>query len=80
MKPNGELSSEKRWEKLYEDYVTHPDGHWKGRAVALAPNGLADDIRDAMDFMGSLVDEEVQLENGWTLLASAGYWARGFEG
>lgn len=41
---------------LYKAHVKHPGGHWKGVAVAAVPAALADDVADAMDFMGSIVD------------------------
>lgn len=41
---------------LYNEHVVHPSGHWKGRAAAVVPPELADDVADAMDFHGSVVD------------------------
>ena len=64
--------------RVYESKVTHPDGHWKGQAVAVCSRKDLDDVVDAMDFHGSLVDNIVELEGGLLRVVSAGYWAHGF--
>ena len=63
---------------LYKEHVTHPDGHWKSHAVATVPAALADDVADAMDFMGSIVDERSAQPDNMVSLSSKGYWAHGF--
>ncbi len=62
---------------LYNEYVKHPEGHWKGKAFAIVPKEIASQVADAMDFMGSLVDCETPIGDQ-VLLKSAGYWAHGF--
>lgn len=65
--------------KAYNQYVTHPDGHWKGRAQArLHDKETAALVAEAMDFMGSIVDEITLLPSGAINLYSDGYWAHGF--
>lgn len=67
--------------QAYNQWVTHPDGHWKGRAIAFVPNDKAiiDLVREAMDFMGSIVCEEKRsCFPGQYVLFSEGYWANGF--
>ncbi len=52
------LPSNARAEQLraiYNEHVRHLDD-WKGRAVACVPAEIADDVCEAMNFMGSLVD------------------------
>jgi len=76
-----DLPSEERAEKLrvlYTQWVTHPDKHWKGRAQARVPAEQADDVADATDFIGSILDERRTLPSGRVLLKSDGYWAHGF--
>lgn len=73
----------KRGEQLQALYKEHvksleEDGHWKGRCYADVPAELVDDVREAMDYMGSLVDNEQPLAGGGTRLHSEGYWAHGF--
>ena len=65
---------------LYRDHVvaTGKDGHWKGPCMAKVPAELANDVRDAMNFMGSLVDSERELVSGMVVLRSRGYWSHGF--
>lgn len=63
--------------KLYRKHVQHPEGHWKGAAIAVVSLEVANDVAEAMDFHGSLVDDRYT-ENGKTILISAGYWAHGF--
>ena len=64
--------------KLYNEHVTHPDGHWKGQAIARVPTTLADDVAEAMDFVGSVVDKRREVVAGTVTLFSRGYWAHGF--
>ena len=64
--------------RVYECEVTHPDGHWKGQAVAVCSPEDLPDVVDAMNFHGSLVDSVVELEGGLFRVVSAGYWAHGF--
>lgn len=65
--------------KLYNEHVKHPDGHWKGRAIArLVPADLADDVAEAMDFVGSIVDQRRPAYAGTVTLFSTGYWAHDF--
>ena len=53
--PTNERAEELR--ALYKAHVQHPDGgHWKGEALAIVPAGIADDVAEAMDFHGSVVD------------------------
>lgn len=63
---------------IYSAHVTHPDGHWKGRAVAVVPAGIADTVADAMNFMGSIVDRRETMAGGRVALLSDGYWSHGF--
>lgn len=66
--------------KLYKEHVhpVKPGDHWKAACTAIVPSELAADVREAMDFHGSLVDDTKPLANGMTLLYSLGYWAHGF--
>ena len=73
----------KRCDQLREVYTEHvkslgEDGHWKDECEAVVPAELADDVREAMDFHGSLVDDEETLADGRVRLFSEGYWAHGF--
>jgi len=65
---------------LYAEHVTHlePDFGWKGAVEAVVPAELVADVREAMDFMGSLVDHEEDAAGGKTRLYSEGYYAHGF--
>lgn len=64
---------------LYNNYVKHPDGHWKGRAECVVPREIADDVAAAMNFFGSIVDFRQDTFDGQsTVLVSKGYWAHGF--
>lgn len=60
---------------LYSEYVKHPDGNWKLRAEALVPAEIAGEVAEAMDFIGSRVDERRDLGNGLVFLRSDGYYA-----
>ena len=63
---------------LFSKYVFELDGHWKGRVKATVPTTLADDVAEAMEFMGALVDKRSDVGMGVTALFSEGYWAHGF--
>ncbi len=52
--------------------------HWKGPCEAKVPAAIADLVSNAMDFMGSLVDDRRDLPGGLVRLYSDGYWAHGF--
>ena len=62
----------------YDKFVTHPEGHWKGQAVAVIPQQQKALVHEAMCFMGSIVDQEMVLSNGEIVLYSKGYWAHSF--
>jgi hypothetical protein len=64
--------------ELYKKHVQHPDGHWKGRAVAYVDPEIASSVAEAMDFMGSIVQSFRNLKSGKVKLYSKGYWANGF--
>lgn len=70
--------------KLYSEHVKPlPFGpkkemHWKGPCAAEVPAAIANDVADAMNFMGSLVDDQRALPGGLVRLYSEGYWAHGF--
>ncbi len=74
------LPSEERAEELrelYTKHVKHNEGHWKGPCWAVVPTELADDVAEAMNFMGSIVDARNEFV-GSVLLSSRGYSAHGF--
>ena len=62
----------------YDKFVSHPEGHWKGSAIAVVNQEQEPLVREAMNFMGSLVDQEMILGDGQIALYSKGYWAHGF--
>ena len=64
---------------LYREHVK-PDqqGEWKGPCRALVPAMIADDVADAMDFFGSIVDARQGRAGAMVELFSRGYWAHGF--
>ena len=66
--------------KLYSDYVrtVTPGNSWKASCAAVVPTALVGDVRDAMTFMGSYVDNETEIAPGVVTLYSRGYWAHGF--
>ena len=74
--PSNERASYLR--ALYDKHVSHPDDHWKGRAVAKVNADIADDVAESMDFMGSIVDSRQTMKGGLIKLYSDGYWAHGF--
>ena len=73
-----------RAEQLRALYTKHvkslgEDGHWKDECEAIVSGPkLVADVREAMDFHGSLVDQEDELPSGRVRLYSEGYWAHGF--
>lgn len=79
--PTAELPSDERAEYLRSLFAEHGrelDDHWKGRILARVPATLADDVAEAMEFMGAIVDERKVLPSGRVHLYSTGYWAHGF--
>jgi len=81
------IPEEKRGEVLRRLYSEHvkplPFGpkketHWKGPCAAEVPAMIADDVAEAMAFMGSIVDSQRDLPSGHVRLYSEGYWAHGF--
>ena len=79
------LPSQERAEILrdiYSKHVRHGGGHWKGPCCAIVDPWMADDVAEAMDFMGSIVDARVvhTAADGLevVVLFSRGYWAHGF--
>lgn len=65
--------------KMCHDHIQQIDDHWKGRVFAVVPNEDADMMREAMGFIGSIVDwEKPGAKEGTTFLYSDGYWAHGF--
>lgn len=59
--------------------VDFPDGHWKGRVhVVCARRSLVEDAKEALEFMGALVDEVTVWPGGRWFVTSEGYWAHGF--
>ena len=65
-------------QKLYQEHVVYAKGDWKGPNAALVPANLADDVAEAMEFMGALVDTRVTNTRGTVALYSKGYRAHGF--
>jgi len=63
---------------LCDQFVTYPDEHWKGRAVAVVPADQEIAVTEAMNFFGSIVDSRETLPDGTVHLTSRGYWAHGF--
>ena len=63
--------------EAYNKFVSHPEGHWKGIAFAIVDQEQRVLVRQAMDFMGSIVDLEKTLSDGKVALYSKGYWAHG---
>ena len=62
----------------YNKFVSHTEGHWKGTAIAVVNQEQRSLVREAMDFMGSIVDQELELSDGKIVLYSKGYWSHGF--
>ena len=60
---------------LYQRFVTHPSGNWKGEAVAEVPADMVALVSEAMDFMGSIVDSRNAARlDGKVHLYSRGYY------
>jgi len=70
--------------QLYKDHVkplpfgSKQETHWKGPCIAEVPAVIANDVAEAMDFHGSIVDARRDLPDGLVRLFSEGYWAHGF--
>jgi len=64
-----------RLRSLYSEHVIHPEGdkNWKQGAYAVVDAEIADDVEEAMGFIGSIVDER-QEDNGRVYLRSDGYY------
>lgn len=84
-----DLPTEERAEhlrRLFAEYVHEDDDKlgWKGPVHAAVPDKMADDVAEAMEFMGCLVDERRPAPfkgthgEKYTFLASRGYYAHGF--
>lgn len=67
-------------EGLWREHVKLMDGDdWKGRVNAVVPSELADDVAEAMQNNGALIDKRIAFMMGhMTYLYSAGYRAHGF--
>lgn len=79
--PIDSLPTEERAEELralFAEHVRELDDDWKGRVLARVPATIADDVAEAMDFMGAIVDERKVLPSGRVHLYSNGYRAHGF--
>ena len=59
---------------LYREHVEHPHGdkNWQRGAEALVPAEIADDVAEAMGFVGSAVAERRDRSNGLVFLRSSG--------
>ena len=62
----------------YNKHVTHPTGNWKDQAIAVVSKNEYLLVKEAMDSMGSIVDQELALSDGKIALYSKGYYAHGF--
>jgi len=67
--------------KLFDEHVKQlqPEIGWKGPCEAVVPTELRDDVTEAMNHVGALVDLEEDHEDGVRIF-SKGYLAHGFEG
>ena len=65
---------------LWAKHVKFLDDHWKGRVYALVDESISDDVAEAMDFNGALIEFTEDREGGKVYIFSEGYWANGFEG
>ena len=64
-------------EAPFDEHVKHlePQYGWKGACEAVVPKTLAADVREAMTFMGALVDYEQDLgDEVHVLIHSSGYY------
>lgn len=87
LRTHGDLSyyspTAKRADELRELFQKHvkaleSEFGWKGAVEAVVPEAIAADVAEAMSFVGALVDEEDELDDGTVRIYSAGYWAHGF--
>lgn len=78
IKKKREPLSDDELKSLYDEHVQHPDDHWKGRAIAHVAPEIADDVTEAMNYYGSIVDSRRELKSGLIKLYSRGYWDHGF--
>jgi len=78
--PSALIQHARRMRSVYKRHVkTLVDGaNWRGPCQATVDLPDIDDVREAMNFMGSLVDTETTLPSGRVRLTSRGYWAHGF--
>ena len=53
-------------------------GEWRGPVYAVCPSTLVEDVKEALEFMGALVDRVLSLPDGRVTVMSDGYWAHGF--
>ncbi|NIQ97061.1 MAG: hypothetical protein GWN87_24955 [Desulfuromonadales bacterium] len=75
--PTEERAEELR--RLWDRHVVELDGHWKGPVKAVVRPEIADDVAEAMNFMGAIVDDRYRSNLGRAItLKSRGYWAHGF--
>lgn len=60
--------------------VTWSAANWRGPCFCNAPADKADDIAEAMEFVGALIDSREPITDGTGRIAlfSRGYWAHGF--
>ena len=64
---------------LYHNNVKPADPKsLRGPTSALVPTPLADDVAEAMAFVGDIVDQRTDLPDGQVHLYSKGYLAHGF--
>lgn len=75
-----DLPTADRAEYLRALWTTHVKcgEHWKGPCYANVPEAIADDVAEAMEFMGAIVDSRDPITTGGVALFSKGYWAHGF--
>lgn len=81
IKAPAELPTEDRAEYLrglWDQYVEELEGHWKGAVRAEVPECLAEDVAEAMGFMGAHVDAKANPSPTRVQLFSKGYWAHGY--
>jgi hypothetical protein len=74
--PTEDRAKRLRW--LFSKYAHLLDSDWRGRVEAIVTADMADDMADAMNFMGAKVDSRTALSNGAVKLTSRGYWAHGY--
>jgi hypothetical protein len=74
--PDNKRADELR--KLWSEHVVPLTEHWKGPVEAVVKPSLVEDVSEAMDFMGAIVDKISETCDGMVKLYSKGYWAHGF--